>query len=174
MDMSSLARAGASGLLGGAFGAVAKPCTSSMTRTNRKTNGCNAAQLAERFLTLKMKPRKTMTKCPECGDTGQRDSGGSYPWGETVYLPCDCKDAEIGRQWREDSSLEKWFPLTAERLARLEQWARDCRDQVLFQAAQQENAIGKAADSLGQGLVEFHLGPNAEVTGGPLAARPVD
>lgn len=29
-------------------------------------------------------------------------------------------DAEIGRQWREDSSLEKWFPLTAERLAALE------------------------------------------------------
>ena len=26
-------------------------------------------------------------------------------------------DAEIGRQWHEDSSLEKWFPLTAERLA---------------------------------------------------------
>ena len=26
-------------------------------------------------------------------------------------------DAEIGRQWREDSSLEKWFPLTAEQLA---------------------------------------------------------
>jgi hypothetical protein len=29
-------------------------------------------------------------------------------------------DAEIGRQWREDSSLAKWFPLTAERLAALE------------------------------------------------------
>ena len=29
-------------------------------------------------------------------------------------------DAEIGRQWREDSSLEKWFPITAERLAALE------------------------------------------------------
>ena len=26
-------------------------------------------------------------------------------------------DAEIGRQWRENSSLEKWFPLTAEQLA---------------------------------------------------------
>ena len=35
-------------------------------------------------------------------------------------LPCDCKDAEIGRRWREDSSLEKWFPITAERLAALE------------------------------------------------------
>ena len=27
-------------------------------------------------------------------------------------------DAEIGRKWREDSSLEKWFPITAEQLAR--------------------------------------------------------
>ena len=61
-----------------------------------------------------------MTTCPECNDTGERDSGGTHPWGEPVYLPCDCKDAEIGRRWREDSSLESWFPITAERLARLE------------------------------------------------------
>ena len=58
-----------------------------------------------------------MKTCPDCNGTGERDSGGTHPWGEPVYLPCDCKDAEIGRQWREDSSLEKWFPLTAERLA---------------------------------------------------------
>ena len=60
-----------------------------------------------------------MTTCLDCNDTGERDSGGTHPWGEPVYLPCDCKDAEIGRRWREDSSLEKWFPLTAERLAAL-------------------------------------------------------
>lgn len=29
-------------------------------------------------------------------------------------------DAEIGRQWRENSSLEKWFSITAQRLAALE------------------------------------------------------
>lgn len=29
-------------------------------------------------------------------------------------------DAEIGRRWRENSSLEKWFPMTAELLPRLE------------------------------------------------------
>ena len=29
-------------------------------------------------------------------------------------------DAEIGRRWRETSSREKWFPLTAERLVALE------------------------------------------------------
>ena len=108
-----------------------------------------------------------MTKCPDCNDTGERDSGGSHPWGEPVLLPCDCKDAEIGRQWRENSSLEKWFPFTAERLARLEQWARDCRDQVLYQAAQRDDAIGKAADGLGQALVDFHLGPNVEFSGVP-------
>ena len=61
-----------------------------------------------------------MTKCPECSDTGERDSGGMHPWGESILLPCDCKDAEIGRQWRENSSLEKWFPITAERLVALE------------------------------------------------------
>lgn len=69
-------------------------------------------------------------------------------------------DAEIGRQWRENSSLEKWFPITAERLAKLEQWARDCRDHVLYPAAQREDDISKAADGLGQALTEFRLGPN--------------
>ena len=43
-----------------------------------------------------------MTTCPECNDTGERDSGGTHPWGEPVYLPCDCKNAEIGRRWHED------------------------------------------------------------------------
>jgi len=32
---------------------------------------------------------------------------------QTVQLMAD---AEIGRQWREDSSLEKWFPISAEML----------------------------------------------------------
>lgn len=77
-----------------------------------------------------------------------------------AYNDAGPDDAEIGRQWREDSSLVKWFPLTAERLAALEQWARDCRDQVLYPAAQREDAIGNAADALGQTLVEFRLGPN--------------
>jgi hypothetical protein len=98
-------------------------------------------------------------------------------WGEPVLLPCDCKDAEIGRQWRENSRLEKWFPITAERLARLEQWARDCRDQVLYPAAQREDAIGKAADGLGQVLVDFHLGPNAALRGAEPASsaeRPLE
>ena len=36
-------------------------------------------------------------------------------------------DAEIGRQWRENSSLAKWFPLTAERLAALEPYQVDDR-----------------------------------------------
>lgn len=81
-------------------------------------------------------------------------------------------DAEIGRQWREDSSLEKWFPITAERLAALEQWARDCRDQVLYPAAQREDAIGKAADGLGQALAEFRLGPNTGIKASRETASP--
>ena len=44
-------------------------------------------------------------------------------------------DTQVGAKWREDSRLEEWFPLTAERMAALEQWARDCRDQVLYPAA---------------------------------------
>lgn len=91
-----------------------------------------------------------MTKCPECNDTGERDSGGTHPWGEPVYLPCDCKDAEIGRRWREDSSLEKWFPITAERLAAKERenlhLAREAR--TWWEAAQTYAADGERLRAL--------------------------
>ena len=29
--------------------------------------------------------------CPECKGTGERDSGGTHPWGEPAMLPCDCR-----------------------------------------------------------------------------------
>ena len=28
--------------------------------------------------------------CPECKGTGQRDSGGTHPWGEPAMMMCDC------------------------------------------------------------------------------------
>ena len=31
--------------------------------------------------------------CPECQGTGARDSGGVQPWGEAIYVPCDCSNA---------------------------------------------------------------------------------
>lgn len=37
----------------------------------------------------------------------------------TASLEYFSDDAQIGRQWREDSSLEKWFPLTAEMISKL-------------------------------------------------------
>jgi hypothetical protein len=33
-----------------------------------------------------------MTTCPRCEDTGMADSGGSYPWGEPILIPCDCRE----------------------------------------------------------------------------------
>jgi hypothetical protein len=50
-------------------------------------------------------------------------------------------DAEIGRQWREDSSLEKWFPITAEQLARSIRMT-ELQDQRI-QALEAENAALK-------------------------------
>ena len=67
-------------------------------------------------------------QCPECNDTGERDSGGTHPWGEPIYLACDCKDAEVGRRWRADSGLKAWFPITAERLTALEEELRALAD----------------------------------------------
>lgn len=75
-------------------------------------------------------------RCPYCNDTGERDSGGTTPWGEPIYLACDCKDAEVGRRWRENSSLEAWFPITAERLRELQdenEQLRKTRDALLSQ-----------------------------------------
>lgn len=33
------------------------------------------------------------SSCPECRGTGQRDTGGIYPWGEGIFMECDCHDA---------------------------------------------------------------------------------
>jgi hypothetical protein len=59
-------------------------------------------------------------KCGTCGGTGQCD-----------FEPCpscnhhsrfDCFEwSAIGRNWRKDSSLEKWFPFTAKELSELRQ-----------------------------------------------------
>ena len=37
-------------------------------------------------------------------------------------------DAEIGRQWRENSSLEVWFPFSAEELERLRETLQGIAD----------------------------------------------
>lgn len=101
-----------------------------------------------------------MTTCLECNDTGERDSGGTHPWGEPVYLPCDCKDAEIGRRWHEDSSLEKWFPITAERMAVLEALLRQALD-----ALEAESAWGGPTPKGAAAIASLReaLGPNAEI-----------
>jgi hypothetical protein len=31
--------------------------------------------------------------CSDCDDTGMRDSGGFQPWGEAIFVPCDCRPA---------------------------------------------------------------------------------
>lgn len=65
------------------------------------------------------------TPCGNCGGHGVVDSGGVTPWGAPINLPCPaCKSkwdelVIIGASWRKDSSLEKWFPMTAEELAKL-------------------------------------------------------
>jgi hypothetical protein len=50
-----------------------------------------------------------------------------------------CELADIGRKWRKDNSLEKWFPITAQWLATLEaehyrtcEWEQDGGDEDLF------------------------------------------
>lgn len=33
---------------------------------------------------------RLVERCIFCGDTGMRDSGGSQPWGDPIFLPCEC------------------------------------------------------------------------------------
>lgn len=51
--------------------------------------------------------------CPECNDTGSRDSGGTMPWGEPAMLPCDHRILPYKDSTPElhvgDSSFEDWF-----------------------------------------------------------------
>lgn len=32
--------------------------------------------------------------CPECSNTGLRDTGGVYPWGEGIFVACDHDDPQ--------------------------------------------------------------------------------
>ena len=40
--------------------------------------------------------------CPRCNDTGETDSGGMYPWGEWITIPCDCLDGNEDDQQDQD------------------------------------------------------------------------
>lgn len=60
---------------------------------------------ASKFTTLikrlKARGRSQERGCHECNEDGLRDSGGVYPWGEPVLVPCDCK--------RKSSDLSELF-----------------------------------------------------------------
>ncbi len=66
-------------------------------------------------------------RCALCRGDSVLDSGAVNPDGSKISLPCPACNptkefgpiAEIGRQWLMDSSLEKWFPITAEEMGRL-------------------------------------------------------
>jgi hypothetical protein len=112
--------------------------------------------------------------CVTCCGTGVLESGGFTPWGQAVDLPCSvCSEKErtelacIGAAWRMDSSLERWFPLTAEELKSLTtgkgkcaecggnhepSGARiDCIRHWKFRALKVENQIAvRNADNIGQ------------------------
>ena len=54
-------------------------------------------------------------------------------------------DAEIGRQWRENSSLEKWFPLTAEELERLRADNVEARGSLMVDCSKRRPEAARAA-----------------------------
>lgn len=80
---------------------------------------------------------ETLEDCPDCircdccDGNGVVDSGGFTPWGQPIDLPCPrCNSkwdtlAAIGASWKKDSSLEKWFPFTAQELTSLRERVKE-------------------------------------------------
>jgi hypothetical protein len=60
-----------------------------------------------------------VSACGTCGGVGVVDSGGVNPDMSPISVPCpECKKCTCAycTEWRSDSSLEKWFPFSAETL----------------------------------------------------------
>lgn len=63
-------------------------------------------------------------RCEECGEATNLERSkmilGRITCNECERNSYALEDLAIGREWRKNSSLEKWFPFSAERLAKLE------------------------------------------------------
>lgn len=46
--------------------------------------------------------------CPECNGTGERDSGGTYPWGAPAMLPCECAPPPASRAAVAAARVDGW------------------------------------------------------------------
>ncbi|ELW4833666.1 hypothetical protein QL503_002031 [Salmonella enterica] len=55
-------------------------------------------------------PRLDNPFCPKCGGTGLADSGGTHPWGEPIYIECDCRSLPPAPvsvpEWTNEQCLE--------------------------------------------------------------------
>ncbi|WP_312297204.1 DUF551 domain-containing protein [Atlantibacter hermannii] len=53
----------------------------------------NESELASALRELQQYRAAAEPVCPKCGGTGMADSGGFYPWGEPIFIECDCHAA---------------------------------------------------------------------------------
>ncbi|WP_313447661.1 hypothetical protein [Atlantibacter hermannii] len=53
----------------------------------------NESELASALRELQQYRSAAEPVCPKCGGTGMADSGGFYPWGEPIFIECDCHAA---------------------------------------------------------------------------------
>ena len=63
-----------------------------------KSRGASVAEVVKLGLSDFVAKRHVTSKpgCPQCDGTGMRDSGGVHPWGEPIFIPCDCRE-ETGK-----------------------------------------------------------------------------
>ena len=120
-------------------------------------------ELLERIARPQLKPRDETVRrraitdlralldgsiCQKCKGSGEIDSGGVYPWGEGINIPCDCNPAA-----QQQGDFESWWVETGEQLTKHEIGLKD-----LMQCAYESKPN-----------VQKHGEPVAEVvaTGGP-------
>lgn len=51
-------------------------------------------------------PSPKRPDCPECNGTGERDTGGSLPWGEWISAPCDCSLAPSAKEPQGENNVK--------------------------------------------------------------------
>lgn len=79
--------------------------------------------------------------CQKCKGTGEQDSGGVYPWGEGINVPCDCEAARqpapvvAVKTWQERAEDDRahWSQIDARPY--MEQEIRDLRAALAATAA---------------------------------------
>ncbi|ELX8345484.1 DUF551 domain-containing protein [Enterobacter hormaechei] len=109
-------------------------------------------------------PRLDNPFCPKCGGTGLADSGGTHPWGEPIYIECDCRSLPPAPASLTDEQRAMLRDMDDEIVAELEEEERICRAAML-QGADGNSPAGWVACSerMPEGMTDVHISNGHDV-----------